>query len=74
MTSIEQIIRQAINPFDPVTFKTGNFWQERQEQEITVDSIHQTIITQIEYVLAQITQDPYPRTLLLAGDSIFWHG
>ncbi|MFP5272035.1 AAA family ATPase [Coleofasciculus sp.] len=69
MTPIDQIIRQEINPFDPVTFQTGNFWQERQDQAITVDSIHQSVITQIEGVLDQVTQDHYPRTLLLAGDS-----
>lgn len=69
MAPIDQIIRQEINPFDPVTFQTGNFWQERQDQAITVDSIHQSVITQIEGVLDQITQDHYPRTLLLAGDS-----
>ena len=69
MAPIDQIIRQEINPFDPVTFQTGNFWQERQDQAIAVDSIHQSVITQIEGVLDQITQDHYPRTLLLAGDS-----
>jgi len=69
MASLDQIIRQEINPFDPVTFKTGDFWQERQDQAITVDSIHQNVITQIEGVLDQVTKDHYPRTLLLAGDS-----
>ncbi len=69
MAPIDQIIRQEINPFDPVTFQTGNFWQERQDQAITVDSIHQSVITQIEGVLDQVAKDHYPRTLLLAGDS-----
>ncbi len=69
MTPIDQIIRQEINPFDPATFQTGNFWQERQDQAITVDSIHKNVITQIERVLDQVTKDHYPRTLLLAGDS-----
>lgn len=69
MAPIDQIIRQEINPFDPATFQTGNFWQERQDQAITVDSIHQSVITQIEGVLDQVAKDHYPRTLLLAGDS-----
>jgi len=39
MASIDQIIRREINPFDPATFKPGNFWQEQQDL-LNVDSIH----------------------------------
>jgi len=40
MASIDQIIRREINPFDPATFKPGNFWQEQQDPLLNVDSIH----------------------------------
>jgi len=69
MVSIDQIILREVNPFDPVTFYTGNFWQEPQDQVSTVDSIHQNVITEIETCLDQVTKDNRPRTLLLVGDS-----
>ncbi|MGQ4650393.1 AAA family ATPase [Lyngbya aestuarii] len=69
MVSIDQIILREVNPFDPVTFYTGNFWQKPQDQALTVDSIHQQVITEIESLLDKVTQDNRPRTLLLAGDS-----
>ncbi|PSO53136.1 MAG: KAP family P-loop domain-containing protein, partial [Cyanobacteria bacterium QH_1_48_107] len=69
MASIDQIIKQAVNPFDPVTFYTRNFWQEPEARSPTVDSIHQNIIMEIETFLDQVASDHYPRTLLLVGDS-----
>lgn len=69
MTSIDQVIRTEINPFDPATFQTGDFWQDRQDQAIAVDSIHQNVITEIEEILDRVAQDHRPRTLLLVGDS-----
>ena len=69
MASIDQIIKQAVNPFDPVTFYTRNFWQEPEARSPTVDSIHQNIIMEIESFLDQVASDRYPRTLLLVGDS-----
>jgi len=69
MTSIDRIIRKEVNPFDPATFQTGDFWQDRQDQAIAVDSIHQNVITEIEEILDRVAQDHRPRTLLLVGDS-----
>ncbi|UBF27000.1 ATP-binding protein [Kovacikia minuta CCNUW1] len=70
MATIEDIIRQEVNPFDPVTFKTGNFWQEdNYVVASTVDSIHQDAIVQITQVLNQIAKDNYTRTVMLAGDA-----
>ena len=69
MVSIEQIIQQEVNPFDPVTFKTGNFWQEDQDSALTIESIHQEAIDQITEFLAQVARDHCSRTLMLAGDS-----
>lgn len=69
MTSIDQIIQLEINPFDSVTWRPGNFWQEQQDPTLTVNSIHQEAINEIEEVLAQVAQDHCTRTLMLFGDS-----
>lgn len=69
MVSIDQIIQQEVNPFDPVTFKAGNFWQDQQDLALTVESIHQEAINQITEVLDQVAKDHHTRTLMLAGDS-----
>jgi hypothetical protein len=70
VVTIEDIIRQEVNPFDPVTFKTGNFWQEDDYAVAsTVDSIHQDAIVQITQVLNQVAKDHRTRTVMLAGDA-----
>ncbi|MGD1702170.1 ATP-binding protein [Dapis sp. BLCC M229] len=69
MPSIDQIIQRELNPFDPVTLYTINFWQEQQNPSLNVDSIHQNIITDIEALLEQVAQEHHPRTLILTGDS-----
>ncbi|MBD2039826.1 AAA family ATPase [Microcoleus sp. FACHB-672] len=69
MAFIHQIIRQAVNPFDSTTFRPGNFWQEDQDPALTVDSIHQEVVTEIEELLDKVAQDQRTRTILLAGDS-----
>ena len=56
MASIDQIIRSGVNPFDPATFKPGNFWQD-QQPALTVGSIHQQAIAQIEVILAQVAKE-----------------
>lgn len=69
MASIQQIIQETLNPFDSTTFRPGNFWQEQQETDLTVESIHQNVVQEIEDLLQQVSQDHRTRTLLLAGDS-----
>ena len=69
MTSIDKIIQRELNPFDPVTLYTINFWQEQQNSSLNVDSIHQNIITEVETVLELVAQEHHPRTLILTGDS-----
>jgi hypothetical protein len=69
VATIEELIRQESNPFDPVTFKTGNFWQEEDQTiTLTVDSIHQEAIQQVTQVLNQVAKDHQTRTVMLAGD------
>ena len=69
MATIDEIIQQELNPFDPVTFKTGNFWREQDQATApTVESIHQEAISQVTQVLNLVAQDNHTRTLLLSGD------
>ncbi len=69
MPSIEQLIRQHINPFDPTTFKPGNFWKETQDEAKEVAAIHETVLTAVEQSLDQVVRDRQTRTLMLLGDS-----
>lgn len=69
MASINQLIRKAINPFAPETFKPGNFWHEAQDPKLHVPSIHQQVLTEIETLLDRVAADRQTRTLMLYGDS-----
>jgi GTPase SAR1 family protein len=69
MTSIDDIIKREVNPFDPTTFKPGNFWREKQDSALTVESIHQDVLAEIESLLDLVSKDHRSRTLLLLGDS-----
>ena len=65
MTKLDQIIQREVNPFDPITFHTGDFWQESQKSEMTVKSIHQKEIAEITQLLEQVAQDCQTRSILL---------
>ena len=69
MSSIEQLVRQNLNPFDPTTFKPGNFWKETQDETQEVASIHQGVVDGVEQTLEQVRGDRQTRTLMLLGDS-----
>ncbi|MBD2259263.1 P-loop NTPase fold protein [Pseudanabaena sp. FACHB-2040] len=69
MTSLEQLVQRSVNPFDPATFKPGNFWQEAQNPAQEVTAIHQEAVVTVEDLLEQVRCDRISRTLLLAGDS-----
>ncbi|AFZ51910.1 P-loop NTPase family protein [Dactylococcopsis salina] len=69
MRDLETIIQQSINPFDTVSFKQGNFWEEDQSESLTVNSIHQDELKLIARILAQVAKDKNSRTILLKGDS-----
>jgi hypothetical protein len=69
MPSIEQILRQEVNPFDTVNFRPGNFWQESPDRRLTVSSIHQEAIDEMGELLDRIVADGCTRTVLLCGDS-----
>jgi hypothetical protein len=69
VVSIDRIIKEAVNPFDSTTFRPGNFWQEEQDPQFDVDSIHRDILLEVENCLDCVVRDRRTRTLLLAGDS-----
>ncbi|NEO43984.1 MAG: ATP-binding protein [Moorea sp. SIO4A3] len=69
MATIKEKIKQSLNPFDPVTFATGNFWEDPDNGAVNVNSIHQHEINQITTTLSAVNQDHRPRTILLAGDA-----
>ncbi|MBO1349436.1 MAG: ATP-binding protein [Hormoscilla sp. GUM202] len=67
MPSIDEIIKQADNPFDK--YVTGNFCGEEQNQTPIVESIHQQELAKIAKILDWVRRDHLPRTVMLAGDS-----
>lgn len=70
MATLKEIIQREVNPFDSVTFTTGNFWTEDHQSTVaTVQSIHQSAITQVQNTLEYVTKDNRTRSILLTGDS-----
>jgi hypothetical protein len=70
VATLEQIIQREVNPFDSVTFRTGNFWtDDKQTSTATVESIHYEAFTEIHAVLENVIKDGYTRSLLLTGDA-----
>ena len=70
MATLQEIIQREVNPFDSVTFTTGNFWTEDQNSSYaTVESIHQSAVTQVQETLKYVVQDNLSRSILLTGDS-----
>ncbi len=70
MATLKEIIQREVNPFDSVTFTTGNFWtNDKQPPGATVESIHQEAVTQIQNTLQYVIRDRRTRTILVTGDS-----
>lgn len=69
MATIDQLIQQEINPFDPSTARAGNFWYEDTNQFPVVHSIHQEVIENLRNILQEIKRDRRRRTVLLQGDT-----
>ena len=69
MASIDEIICREVNPFDRESLVPGNFWQEKQDAALAVNSIHQEEINQIEKGLNLVKKDSFSRTILLVGDT-----
>ncbi|MDJ0573428.1 MAG: AAA family ATPase [Pleurocapsa sp. MO_192.B19] len=70
MATLKEIIQREVNPFDSVTFRTGNFWTENNKSTVaTVESIHQSAINQVQNTLEYVIKDNRTRSILLTGDS-----
>ncbi|MGB3401364.1 MAG: ATP-binding protein [Microcoleaceae cyanobacterium] len=69
MATIDQLILQGFNPFDPIGFKSGHFWKDEVQANFSiVDSIHQQELNKITNVIHLTKQDHYTRSVLLTGD------
>jgi len=68
MANIEQLIQREINPFDTVTFRTGNFWEEQTNWNLTVDSIHQEELSLVVTNLGLVAESHQTRTVILSGE------
>jgi hypothetical protein len=69
MTSINELIKREINPFDLINLKPGNFWADQPDSTHTVNSIHQKEVFEIEGLLDLVAKDHISRTVILLGDS-----
>ncbi len=69
MASIDEIIKREVNPFDLINLKPMNFWSDNQDATLTVESIHQEAVIQIEELVDLVATDHRSRTILLIGDS-----
>ena len=69
MATLTEIIQREVNPFDSVTFTTGNFWTEDKQSSQAIESIHQSAIIQIQEILQSVIRDNHTRSVVLAGDS-----
>ena len=57
VATLAEIIQREVNPFDPVTLKTGNFWTDDKQKDIpTVTSIHQEAIQETENFLHTVAK------------------
>lgn len=68
MTDINNIIKREVNPFDRLNLAVTNFWADKQDSSLMVESIHQDAIIQIEDLLKLLTRDNLSRTILLKGE------
>lgn len=69
MPTLDQLLQQEINPFDPSTSRAGNFWYEEPSTFSVINSIHQDAIEKISELLKGIKRDHKRRTVLLQGDT-----
>ncbi|ACK73491.1 conserved hypothetical protein [Gloeothece citriformis PCC 7424] len=69
MATLDDIILQEVNPFDPVTFYTRNFWTENHSSFGTIESIHQDTIDEIDETLKEVLKNHLTRSILLDGET-----
>ncbi|MBD2386685.1 P-loop NTPase fold protein [Cylindrospermum sp. FACHB-282] len=69
MTDINDIIKREVNPFGVINLKANNFWADKQDSTLMVESIHKEAIIAIEHLLDVVGKDHRSCTVLLVGDS-----
>lgn len=67
MKDLDQVILREANPFDPITFRSGNFWNEDHKK--AVDSIHQNDLNYLSNIVNLVAKDQKSRSIFLTGDS-----
>jgi hypothetical protein len=67
MIPLDQVILKEANPFDPITFRSGNFWNEDHKK--AVDSIHQNDLNYMSQIVSSVVKDQKSRSIFLTGDS-----
>ena len=68
MSTLQDLLKRDVNPFGTIEPRSGNFWEEQQDENLTVDSIHQAELYQMITAIERVTKDRRTRTLLLRGD------
>lgn len=70
MNSLDQVILGEFNPFDLVSFLSGNFWAQGADSGFSaVESIHAEAFEKISETLKLVAKDHHTRSILLTGDS-----
>jgi hypothetical protein len=68
MATLRDLLKRDVNPFGTIEPRSGNFWEEQQDEALTVDSIHQSELHQMAIAIERVAKDRRTRTLLLRGD------
>ncbi len=69
MATLDDLICQNPNPFDPLTFRVENFWERDSGWTDAVESIHLKELQQLEGYVQSVTADHQTRSYVLIGDS-----
>jgi hypothetical protein len=69
MTSLQEILQRSGNPFSAFEPRSGNFWEEEQDANFTVDSIHQDELNQMMVEIERVAQNRQTRTIVLRGET-----
>lgn len=68
MTSLQEILQRSVNPFSAFQPTTGNFWEEEQDSNFTVGSIHQKEFNQIMLEIERVAQNRQTRSIFIRGE------
>jgi hypothetical protein len=68
MATLSDILKRDVNPFGTIEPRSGNFWEEQQDANLTVDSIHQEEFHQMTTAIERVAKDRRTRTMLLRGE------